>query len=150
MYKAMESNMIRTKNLRFLLLTPYLKTRTIRDVIANALEELGFKSISLADFTTEFGRPISESVQKAIESADIIIADLTGSSPSVMYEVGFAHAMRKPVLFIVENKEDQVPFDLVGYLYLVYDTSNLNELRRKIQNWAVRYTNEQKQGDVKN
>ena len=86
------------------------------------------------DISPEFGN--SASVQDDIKGADFIIADLTGNNPNVMYEVGFAHALRKPVLPIVQSKQTQIPNDLAGYVYITYDASNLGELRNKIHNWV--------------
>lgn len=81
----------------------------------------------------------SASVQDGIKSADFIIADLTGNDPNVMYELGFAHALRKPVLHIVSIKQTQIPNDLAGYIYITYDPSNFEELRSKIHNWVNRW-----------
>jgi len=41
----------------------------------------------------------------------VLLADLTGKNPNVLYEFGLAHACCKPVVIVTESIED-VPFDL--------------------------------------
>ena len=55
--------------------------------------------------------PIMNAIVHAIESADYLIADLTGRNPNVFYELGLAHSMGKPVILLTQNVGD-VPFDL--------------------------------------
>ncbi len=84
----------------------------------------------------------SRVVTEPIERADFIIADLTGSNPNVMYEIGFAHALRKPILFIVQKGVKHVPSDISGNLYFVYDPSKPEELHHIIRTWISRYLHE--------
>ena len=129
---------------RCLLVTPYsAEFHSLRRLIADALRESGIELVLLEENMIA-GRPTVEPVQLAIERADFIIADLTGSNPNVMYEVGFAHALGKPVLPIVQHRVERVPSDMSGYLYLVYDPSKPDELRRNIQFWASRYVSKEK------
>ena len=46
---------------------------------------------------------IIKDVTKSIYDARIIVADLTGRNPNVMYELGLAHAAKKPVIMLVQN-----------------------------------------------
>jgi hypothetical protein len=48
---------------------------------------------------------------------------LSGRNPNVMYEVGLAHAIGKPILLLTRNEED-VPVDLRGVRYLYYKEAN--------------------------
>lgn len=56
-----------------------------------------------------------------IISAKILIADLTGRNPNVAYELGVAHALRKPVVIITQDVGD-VPFDLRHLRIIEYHT----------------------------
>jgi hypothetical protein len=130
--------------IRCLLVTPYSEEfHSLRRLIADALREIGIEPIGVEE-TMVAGTPIAESVQQAIYRADFIIADLTGSNPNIMYEVGFAHALRKPVLPIVQYWVGRVPSDIGRDLYLVYDPTKPDELRRDIQFWAGRYASKEK------
>jgi hypothetical protein len=55
--------------------------------------------------------PIMEQIQKEIRSADLIIADVTEQNPNVYYEIGYAQALGKPIIFITQDIS-KVPFDI--------------------------------------
>ena len=65
---------------------------------------------------------IMDDVLNAIAKAEIVIADLTGQNANVFYEVGIAHANKKPVLLLAQSMDD-VPFDLRHRRVLLYDYS---------------------------
>jgi nucleoside 2-deoxyribosyltransferase len=91
--------------------------------IKPALELEGYECIR-ADEIQEQGLVLEHIVQ-AIDSADVVIADLTNDNPNVMYELGLAHARSKPVIMIAQNPE-KAPFDLKAYRIVKYGT-NLGE-----------------------
>ena len=45
---------------------------------------------------------------------------MTGRNPNVLYELGIAHALRKPVVLVSSN-EDDVPFDVRHVRVIYYD-----------------------------
>ncbi|MEQ9206545.1 MAG: hypothetical protein RLN78_04195 [Phycisphaerales bacterium] len=53
-------------------------------------------------------------------NAKVLLADLTGKNPNVLYELGLAHACCKPVVIITESMDD-VPFDLQSLRVIPYD-----------------------------
>jgi hypothetical protein len=67
---------------------------------------------------------IMRDVTKSILESRIIVADLTGRNPNVMYELGLAHAAKKPVIMLIQTDSD-VPFDVHHIRYLKYDPSDL-------------------------
>jgi len=88
----------------------------------------------IAPLTMEFGlRPyradqvygpgsIMEDIIKGIETSQIVIAEITPSNENVFYEVGYAHALKKPTILLAE-KNKKLPFDLSGFRCLFYDNS---------------------------
>ena len=62
---------------------------------------------------------IIDDVFKTIEQSSLVISDLTGRNPNVLYETGLAHARNRDVVMIVQN-EDDVPFDLRHIRYVPY------------------------------
>lgn len=73
---------------------------------------------------------ITDDIWKTINEARFLIADLTNQNPNVFYEVGLAHAIKKPVILLTQDQN--VPFDLRGIRYLPYDANNLIELQKKL------------------
>ncbi len=47
-----------------------------------------------------------------IYAADVILADLTGLNPNVMYELGLAHSFNKKTIIITRDDLGKLPFDL--------------------------------------
>lgn len=77
---------------------------------------------------------------RGIESADFVIADVTQQSPHVMYELGFAHALRKPTVLLADGgKVGRVDFDLGGSRFIIYDTKDLSGLTDDVRRLARRF-----------
>src|SRR5947209_2147807 len=58
-----------------------------------------------------------------IKQADLIIADVSGPSPNVLWEIGYAHGLGKPTLLLSEQDGD-VPFDVSDHRFLLYRASD--------------------------
>jgi hypothetical protein len=71
------------------------------------------------------GRITDDLVRELNESA-ICIADLTGCNPNVMWEVGYAMALRKPVIFISQDVAS-LPFDLRVMRTIAYHRHSLGD-----------------------
>jgi tetratricopeptide (TPR) repeat protein len=96
-------------------------------VIANAVQTTSQElSLSLScGRADEFGPGrITDQILAAIQDADIVIADLTGNNPNVMYELGFAHALKKPAIILNQDVHAS-PFDVKDLRQIVYDRSRL-------------------------
>jgi len=63
---------------------------------------------------------IIDQIWTGINSCKVLIAELTSRNPNVFYELGLAHALRKPVVLVSSNEED-VPFDLKHIRVIYYD-----------------------------
>lgn len=61
---------------------------------------------------------IIEQIWAGLKSAKVLVAELTGRNPNVLYELGLAHALHKPVVLISSNEAD-VPFD-VRHVRVIY------------------------------
>lgn len=92
-------------------------TRLIKD----PLETAGFRVTRAQDLSS--ARSILKDIIQGIENSDIIVADLTGLNPNVFYEVGLAHALRRPVILLTQDIKT-LPFDLQQYRAIPY----LNEV----------------------
>jgi hypothetical protein len=66
---------------------------------------------------------IMDQIWQGITSAKILVAEMTTKNPNVFYELGLAHALKKPVVLISSNDKD-VPFDLQHIRVIYYDMSD--------------------------
>jgi len=97
----------------------------IHDVIADAdnilneeIESIRF--IDIPSVSTTLNKNILDNINKA----DLIIADISNSSPNVMYELGVAHGMEKPIILIREVNFFNI-LDSESTYALTYDKSRL-------------------------
>jgi hypothetical protein len=65
---------------------------------------------------------ILKDIIQPIYEADIIIADLTGLNPNVLYELGLAHSFNKKTIVITKDSLSMLPFDLKQYRAKDYTT----------------------------
>lgn len=92
------------------------------EIIKEALEENNFSVIRADELYGS--KPIMEDILEGIESAEIIVADLSGRNPNVFYELGIAHSRKinDNVIIVTQDIED-VPFDLRPYRIISYKPS---------------------------
>lgn len=90
-------------------------------VIRPAVEGVGLQCVRGDEIYGE--QSIVQDIWKSLRHARVVVAELSGRNPNVMYEVGLAHAIGKPIILITRNQDD-VPFDLKSLRYLYYDTEN--------------------------
>jgi hypothetical protein len=109
-------------------------TEGVYDLIASAAAKAN-ASVYRAD-SISAGANIVESIHRAIQEAQLLIADVTDANPNVMYEVGFTRAQKKPLLLIASSSR-AIPFDLAGVRVLIYDIRDprefIDRLSRTIQ-----------------
>ena len=74
-----------------------------------------------ADDTVGPGVIIADIV-KQIDEANLVIADITPTNANVFYEVGYAHARKKPTILIAEA-DSKLPFDVSGLRTLFYENT---------------------------
>jgi hypothetical protein len=92
--------------------------RYFKEIYVPATKEAGFEPLR-ADGLFSAGA-VMEQVWAQIRKAKVLLADLTGKNPNVFYELGLAHAARKPVVFVAGDIED-VPFDVRHLRVVVFD-----------------------------
>jgi hypothetical protein len=79
-------------------------------------------------FRLDEARPagsITNRLLQEIQAAEICVADITGNIPNVMWEVGYAMALGKPIILITQ-KISELPFDIKDMQSLPYDRSQLS------------------------
>ena len=63
---------------------------------------------------------ILDQIRERIETASVVIADLTGANPNVYLEVGYAWGKGRPTILLVQDVSD-LRFDVKSQRCLVYD-----------------------------
>lgn len=91
-------------------------------IYKSAIEKVGLRPVR-AD-TDIFGAgKIMDQVWRGINGSKVLVAELTTRNPNVFYELGLAHALRKPVVLVSSNEND-VPFDLHHIRVIYYDVND--------------------------
>jgi hypothetical protein len=91
------------------------------EVITPACEKEGF-SVYRADFTKRPGLVIAD-IAKHLTESQVIVAEVTPLNGNVYYEVGYADALKKPVVLIADKAVGQLPFDIRPYRTIFYENS---------------------------
>jgi len=91
-----------------------------------------------AFFEPTFKESVLGKLHKQVYTADLLVADMTGRDPDVYYGVGYAQALGKPVILLVENSRD-IPFHLKGYPFIIYGPliAELKNALIKSIAWAI-------------
>jgi hypothetical protein len=87
-----------------------------------AIEKAGLKPVR-ADAEIFGTGKIMDQVWSGINAAKVLVAEMTTRNPNVFYELGLAHALKKPVVLISSNEGD-VPFDLKHIRVIYYDVTD--------------------------
>jgi hypothetical protein len=90
------------------------------NIIKPALTELNITCVRGDEIYSK--QRIMDDIWSSIRNCRFVLAELTGRNPNVLYEIGLAHAIGKPVIIITRNGDD-VPFDLKDLRYLYYDVN---------------------------
>lgn len=97
-----------------------------KEVVAPAIQELEMQPIRADDI---FGsQPLMDRVWRGIQEAEVVVADLTGRSPNVLYELGLAHVIGKRVILLTMNPDD-IPTDLGQYVQVRYSSVGRDLIR---------------------
>jgi hypothetical protein len=92
--------------------------RYYAEIYVPAIKEAGFEPVRADELLTTGS--VVEQIWEQIEKAKLLLADLSGKNPNVFYELGLAHAAKKPVVFTAGQVED-VPFDLRHLRVIIYE-----------------------------
>jgi len=106
---------------------PFSKTKScstaqweniFKTMIKPAVEESGFNYIC-EKTDLRIGNIIIDILDN-LNTADVVIADLTDWNPNVFYELGVRHALRDSTILIAQSIQ-KAPFDLRPYAIIEYD-----------------------------
>ena len=111
-------------NLRFYgILSKNKGFESLRYVLRETINDFGANITFTEDMINQDVH--SSSFFAEIEKSDLILAEVSKPDPDVFYELGFAHALNKPIIFLFEEDFDldllrNIPFNFSSYVYLSY------------------------------
>jgi len=65
---------------------------------------------------------IINDIERQVVEAKAIIAEISPNNPNVYWEVGYAHALKKPTVLIAD-KDTRLPFDVSSFRVLFYENT---------------------------
>lgn len=80
----------------------------------------------------EFQGNVVDEVHRMIRKASAVIVDLSESKPNVLYEAGYAHALKKPCVHICSTPLEKLPFDVAQWKTTRYEPGQTHKLRRDL------------------
>ena len=108
-------------------------------IIKPEVIQAGFEVIRADELSPDYR--FIDQIHVAIQKSALVIADLTGNNPNIMYEIGLAHALRKPVI-LISTDVASVPVDLLGSRMLLYDPKRTDDFRKRLKTFLSRYAHE--------
>lgn len=109
----------------------------IESVIRPVLQKHGFNDIKAAYEINISGMITTQIINRIIDD-DLVIVNLTGNNPNVMYEMCLRHVVAKPVIHICENGTI-LPFDIKDNRTIFYENDMLgvSELKDSLKRFLV-------------
>jgi hypothetical protein len=94
----------------------------------HVLEHLLIPAVKLCDFEpippkSEGSEVIHSEIVSNLESAALVLCDMSCLNPNVLFELGVRTALNKPVCLIKDDKTQRVPFDTTIINHLTYKSS---------------------------
>lgn len=99
--------------------------QVLKHIVRPAATSCDYKVLR-ADEIEKPGMITSQVIQHVVNE-QLVIADLTGWNPNVFYELAIRHAIRKPVIQLI-NKGDRIPFDVAGSRTIYIDLHDLDSV----------------------
>lgn len=89
-----------------------------RHIIAPAAKDNGYEPIR----AHEIPQPgvITHQIIEQLLDAPMVVADLSGHNPNVLYELAIRHAIRKPLVQMIDHNE-ALPFDIAPLRTIKFD-----------------------------
>ena len=107
------------------------------EIFQPVLEELKYQ-ITRSDKISSPGLITKIMIRHLIES-DIVIADISGYNPNVMYELGIRHTKEKPVILVTSDIDKEFPFDIRDIRILGIDLKNqsYNKFKNDLRSYII-------------
>lgn len=101
--------------------------KVFRHLITPPAQQAGYTP-KRADHLDRPGIITSQVIEHVIE-APLVIADLTDRNPNVFYELAIRHAVKKPLIQLI-NRKEQIPFDVASTRIIKFDLTDPDSVER--------------------
>ena len=104
------------------------------DVYFVAMSHAAAKNDAICDRIDkiEFTGDIVKEIHRRIKQSIAVIADLSESYPNVLYEIGFANGIKKPIIPICSTPLEELPFDISHWNTIKYNSGQTYRLRKSL------------------
>lgn len=106
----------------------------IESAIVPVLKAKGFEVNNPME-STESGS-IGKDIINKIVGCDLVIANLTGQNPNVMYELALRHSVNEPFVMVIRNDDiSNLPFDIQDQRVVTYSDTlfGLDKLKKSLE-----------------
>jgi hypothetical protein len=76
---------------------------------------------------------ITSQVLRAVQESPLVVVDLTGHNPNVLYELAVRHAIEKPIIHVIEPKHSKIPFDISGFRTIEFDLTDPDSIESAVE-----------------
>ena len=117
-------------------------TGLIDTIIEPVLKKLGFEIDNPMDDNSSGS--ITKQIIKNIVNDDLVVVNLTGINPNVMYELSLRHATNKPVVVLIRKDQiSSIPFDIkdervIPFADVLYGVDSLKKVLTDHVNSAMK------------
>lgn len=94
----------------------------LRDAVNIASQNAGFV-LMRADQQFAPSQQVAEQIRVALERASLVVGDATAANANVMWELGYAQALKKPILLVTQDP-GSIPFDLSSVRAVTYHSGS--------------------------
>ncbi|CAK1239921.1 Nucleoside 2-deoxyribosyltransferase (RCL) [Fructobacillus tropaeoli] len=103
----------------------------LKSIIKPVAEKLEYEALR-SDLINS-SNSITDDMINQLKTSDLVIADVTGSNPNVMFEVGFRFSLGTPMILISQSIKD-LPFDIHGLRTMAYEQEapDIENLQNKL------------------
>jgi hypothetical protein len=82
---------------------------------------------------------IVSNVFRSLQSAEVVLADITDSNPNVLYELGIRHTLGRKTILVIEQGQ-RIPFYFNGFTVVGYSkqsATNINNFYKTIEKYLI-------------
>lgn len=92
----------------------------ISNTVDNAIKKLEKNGKFKIELTSQTSDAQNQPAYEAIQKADIVLLHIGSNESSIIYELGLAHALKKPSILLVHD-EVTLDFNLLTFKYITYN-----------------------------